>query len=194
MSLPTLPIILMLLTLFQTALSHTLGEASKKPISFSTRVYNRRRHMSRSNSSTFTPSKVHSNVHPIPHYRLVMAMLMTELLVDTGSGLTWVQSLPCHSCYNQGDFPYYDRAASKTFDPIYCQDETCKTIPYKTTPLCGATAMSSWILSGEPCSYYVKYLDEYNVHQQVSLVQRLFTFKIHRRRRRRLCWSWYPLV
>ncbi|TXG67013.1 hypothetical protein EZV62_008288 [Acer yangbiense] len=57
------------------------------------------------------------------------------LLLDTGSGLTWIQCQPCISCYSQVD-PIFDPKSSDSFrkvscnkaiscNPYYCNDGQC---------------------------------------------------------------------
>ncbi|XP_021716821.1 aspartyl protease UND-like [Chenopodium quinoa] len=85
-------------------------------------------------------------------------MLMTELIVDTASGFTWLQGFPCDSCYKQGDFPYYNSSASKSFDPVYCTNEICQIAPYEVHAGCSDLSQPSY----EPCSYNVQYYDRTN--------------------------------
>ncbi|XP_021856784.2 protein ASPARTIC PROTEASE IN GUARD CELL 1-like [Spinacia oleracea] len=86
----------------------------------------------------------------------ITPMLKTELIIDTGSSLTWVQSLPCESCYKQGDqFPYYNRFASETYEAVRCIDVMCRGLPLANHTECSDLAWDS----KEPCSYSVLYGD-----------------------------------
>ncbi|KAL2927176.1 Aspartyl protease UND [Bienertia sinuspersici] len=85
-------------------------------------------------------------------------VLRTELLIDTGSSFTWLQAYPCNLCYDQGDFPYYNRTSSLSFDPVNCEDETCKLAPNEAHPGCDSITWSPSVA----CSYNVGYLDGSN--------------------------------
>ncbi|XP_021716822.1 probable aspartic protease At2g35615 [Chenopodium quinoa] len=82
-------------------------------------------------------------------------MLKTELIIDTGSSLTWVQATPCDSCYEQGTFPYYNRFASESYEAINCKDEICKDVPRASHNECLDLPWDS----KEPCSYDTEYGD-----------------------------------
>ncbi|XP_021716627.1 aspartyl protease UND-like [Chenopodium quinoa] len=86
-------------------------------------------------------------------------MLMTELIIDTASGFTWLQGFPCDSCYEQGNFPYYNSSASKSFDPVYCTDEICQIAPYEAHVGCSDDLSQPLY---ERCSYNVQYYDGTN--------------------------------
>ncbi|KAK4851301.1 hypothetical protein QYF36_013941 [Acer negundo] len=47
------------------------------------------------------------------------------LIMDTGSGVTWIQCLPCQLCFPQ-KFDIYDPKNSKTFKKIPCNSPICK--------------------------------------------------------------------
>ncbi|KAL2927172.1 Aspartyl protease UND [Bienertia sinuspersici] len=85
-------------------------------------------------------------------------VLRTELLIDTGSSFTWLQAYPCNLCYDQGDFPYYNRTSSLSFDLVNCEDETCKLAPNEAHPGCDSITWSPSVA----CSYNVGYLDGSN--------------------------------
>lgn len=175
MAFPNLSIIFFHLILIPITFSQTpkpplsSPALSSSPISFSTRVHHRRRYINRepSNISTFSPSKIYSDAHSTYEHLLVMPvgigrnnsitpMLKTELIIDTGSSLTWVQSLPCESCYKQGDqFPYYNRFASETYEAVRCIDVMCRGLPLANHTECSDLAWDS----KEPCSYSVLYGD-----------------------------------
>ncbi|KMT02844.1 hypothetical protein BVRB_8g194240 [Beta vulgaris subsp. vulgaris] len=159
--------IFLLLFLCSTISSHTIKPSYKKPISFSTTVYNRHRYHHQQPSPE-TSKQRHVDVHSSIYRIVVMAvglgsnststpMLMTELAVDTGSSFTWIQSFPCDSCYSQGNFPYYNHTASKSFNYVYCGDEICETLHGDVYPGCRALRGS---LEEFSCSYRMRYLDQ----------------------------------
>ncbi|KAJ7948466.1 aspartic proteinase nepenthesin-2-like [Quillaja saponaria] len=48
------------------------------------------------------------------------------LLMDTGSGLTWVQCQPCRNCYPQvPQFPIYDSRTSNSYRKLPCSHPLC---------------------------------------------------------------------
>ncbi|OWM90553.1 hypothetical protein CDL15_Pgr014856 [Punica granatum] len=47
---------------------------------------------------------------------------------DTGSGLIWLQCLPCHRCYTQ-NIKYFDPAKSSSYSLISCNDKICTGNP-----------------------------------------------------------------
>lgn len=136
--------------------------------SFSVPVYHRQRYNKDRKPSTFTPSKVYTYSHANHEDLLVMPvgigtssnhalLLTTELVIDTGSNLFWLQAQPCKHCYDQGHFPYYNTSASTTYRPIYCKDWMCGTIPAANRP-CHDLRWDAH----EPCSYTAKYADNTN--------------------------------
>uniref|UniRef100_A0A803LD15 Peptidase A1 domain-containing protein n=2 Tax=Chenopodium quinoa TaxID=63459 RepID=A0A803LD15_CHEQI len=82
-------------------------------------------------------------------------MLKTELIIDTGSSLTWVQAIPCDSCYEQGAFSYYNHFASESYEAINCKDDTCRDVPRASHNECLDLPWDS----KEPCSYHTEYGD-----------------------------------
>ncbi|KAL9224773.1 hypothetical protein vseg_000779 [Gypsophila vaccaria] len=48
------------------------------------------------------------------------------VIVDTGSDLTWVQCLPCRSCYTQHE-PLFNPTTSVTYRPIPCNSSDCQS-------------------------------------------------------------------
>ncbi|KAG6525161.1 aspartyl protease family protein At5g10770-like [Zingiber officinale] len=74
------------------------------------------------------------------------------VIVDTGSDLTWVQCVPCKSCYSQED-PLFDPAASPSYQPIPCNTSTCDSLR-------AATGISGVCGSDRPsCNYELSYGD-----------------------------------
>lgn len=74
------------------------------------------------------------------------------VIVDTGSDLTWVQCMPCKSCYSQED-PLFDPAASPSYHPIPCNTSTCDSLRVATgiSGVCGSNRPS--------CNYELSYGD-----------------------------------
>lgn len=51
-----------------------------------------------------------------------------QLVMDTGSELTWTQCQPCSgSCYDQAD-PIFNSSASSTYSNIPCPSTTCSSL------------------------------------------------------------------
>eukprot|EP00252_Welwitschia_mirabilis_P021310 TRINITY_DN5434_c0_g1_i1.p1 TRINITY_DN5434_c0_g1~~TRINITY_DN5434_c0_g1_i1.p1 ORF type:complete len:472 (-),score=-41.67 TRINITY_DN5434_c0_g1_i1:298-1713(-) len=53
-----------------------------------------------------------------------------QLVIDTGSDITWMQCLPCStnsSCYAQTD-PLFDPKASSSYSPLACSSDLCKEL------------------------------------------------------------------
>ena len=48
-------------------------------------------------------------------------------LMDTGSGLVWVQCKPCVQCYTQND-ALFDPTASTSYSVSSCDDALCSTV------------------------------------------------------------------
>jgi len=50
-----------------------------------------------------------------------------SIIIDTGSDLTWIQSQPCISCYNQVD-PIFDPSKSSTYKKLACSTTLCQEL------------------------------------------------------------------
>ncbi|KAF9601713.1 hypothetical protein IFM89_022700 [Coptis chinensis] len=48
-------------------------------------------------------------------------------IIDTSSGLLWLQCLPCTGCQEQ-KIPLFDPSKSKSYAPLTCQDDYCKQV------------------------------------------------------------------
>ncbi|KAF8387911.1 hypothetical protein HHK36_026573 [Tetracentron sinense] len=51
-------------------------------------------------------------------------------IVDTGSDLTWLQCLPCKTCYNQTQ-PLFDPSKSSTYKKVPCSSPSCAALEVK---------------------------------------------------------------
>ncbi|KAJ6803243.1 putative protein ASPARTIC PROTEASE IN GUARD CELL 1 [Iris pallida] len=69
-----------------------------------------------------------------------------DLVLDTGSDVSWVQCQPCADCYQQSD-PIYDPSASSTYSRLDCASAACASLDVSA---CGARAT---------CLYQVSYGD-----------------------------------
>ncbi|KAK1388742.1 Basic 7S globulin 2 small subunit [Heracleum sosnowskyi] len=56
-----------------------------------------------------------------------------SLILDTGSDLNWVQSVPCYDCFEQNG-PYYNPKDSKSFRDINCHDPRCQLVSSPDPP------------------------------------------------------------
>ncbi|KAF9600373.1 hypothetical protein IFM89_008608 [Coptis chinensis] len=75
-------------------------------------------------------NSVESSVWPasgayVMKYYIGTPAVETYAALDTGSGLTWLQCLPCENCYKQTKVPIYNPAASSSYDEINCHDIKC---------------------------------------------------------------------
>ncbi|KAF8387910.1 hypothetical protein HHK36_026572 [Tetracentron sinense] len=68
-------------------------------------------------------------------------------IADTGSHLTWIQCLPCKSCYNQTQ-PIFDPSKSSTYEKVPC-----------SSPACGALQVERCTVDTKSCYYDVVYGD-----------------------------------
>ncbi|XP_020107850.1 aspartic proteinase CDR1-like [Ananas comosus] len=66
------------------------------------------------------------------------------LLLDTGSGLTWTQCLPCHTCFPQSA-PIFNPTLSPTYRIVGCSDPLCKPPMYRCV--------------NDRCEYAIRYGD-----------------------------------
>lgn len=56
-----------------------------------------------------------------------------SLILDTGSDLNWIQSIPCYDCFEQNG-PYYNPKDSKSFRNISCHDPRCQLVSSPDPP------------------------------------------------------------
>ena len=56
--------------------------------------------------------------------------LNLNFIADTGSDLTWMQCLPCQSCFPQ-PYPLYDPAHSSSFQNLSCYSNFCSAMTEK---------------------------------------------------------------
>lgn len=75
-----------------------------------------------------------------------------EVIVDTGSDLTWIQCEPCVSCYGQKD-PIYNAGISQSYQSVTCSSPTCESLSNVTgnAGVCGEDTPT--------CNYVVSYGD-----------------------------------
>ena len=75
-----------------------------------------------------------------------------SVIVDTGSDLTWVQCLPCKSCYDQKE-PLFNPSASPSYKTVLCNSSDCQSLAFATgnTGICGNNPAT--------CTYVVSYGD-----------------------------------
>ncbi|XP_047336330.1 aspartyl protease family protein 2-like [Impatiens glandulifera] len=84
-----------------------------------------------------------------------------SLILDTGSDLNWIQSVPCHDCFEQNG-PHYNPNESSSFKNISCHDPRCRLVsspdpvqPCKT--------------ENQTCPYYYWYGDSSNTTGDFAL-------------------------
>jgi hypothetical protein len=70
-----------------------------------------------------------------------------NVLIDTGSDVSWVRCKPCSQCHKQAD-PAFDPAASTTYAPFSCSSEACAQLGQEGNGC-----------SGSQCQYIVPYGD-----------------------------------
>uniref|UniRef100_A0A0D9V3H5 Peptidase A1 domain-containing protein n=1 Tax=Leersia perrieri TaxID=77586 RepID=A0A0D9V3H5_9ORYZ len=73
-----------------------------------------------------------------------------NVLVDTGSSLSWIR---CKPCTNECPGSVFDPAASSTYNAVYCRSSLCNAVPSATM-----APINCW-LSLEKCSYKQTYED-----------------------------------
>ncbi|KAF0920942.1 hypothetical protein E2562_037790 [Oryza meyeriana var. granulata] len=73
-----------------------------------------------------------------------------NMLVDTGSSLSWIR---CKQCINECPGPVFDPAASSTYNVVYCRSSLCNVVPSATM-----TPSTCW-MPFEKCSYNQTYED-----------------------------------
>ncbi|KAL5150735.1 Aspartic proteinase CDR1 [Glycine soja] len=69
-------------------------------------------------------------------------------VVDTGSGITWMQCQRCEDCYEQTT-PIFDPSKSKTYKTLPCSSNMCQSVI--STPSCSSDKIG--------CKYTIKYGD-----------------------------------
>ncbi|KAF3787190.1 ASPARTIC PROTEASE IN GUARD CELL 2 protein [Nymphaea thermarum] len=79
-----------------------------------------------------------------------------NVLVDTGSDLTWVQCSPCSNCYQQMDSLY---SPSSSYIPIPCNSSSCGSLQISAG--CASAAAGT-------CSYDVSYGDGSSTHGDIA--------------------------
>ncbi|TVU47269.1 hypothetical protein EJB05_06862, partial [Eragrostis curvula] len=75
-----------------------------------------------------------------------------QLVVDTGSDLTWTQCVPCPACFDQA-LPYFDPSLSSSFGVFSCSSSACQDLPLSS---CG-TERGGW--GNQTCVYTYSYGD-----------------------------------
>ncbi|KAF7060787.1 hypothetical protein CFC21_067546 [Triticum aestivum] len=80
-----------------------------------------------------------------------------NVIVDTGSDLTWVQCKPCRACYEQRD-PLFDPASSATYAAVPCNASACAASLKEATGAPGFCARGGGSGS-ERCYYALGYGD-----------------------------------
>ncbi|XVF20902.1 hypothetical protein REPUB_Repub12eG0043400 [Reevesia pubescens] len=84
-----------------------------------------------------------------------------SLILDTGSDLNWIQSVPCYDCFEQNG-PHYDPKESSSFRNISCQDPRCHLVSSPDPPQpCKA--------ENQTCPYYYWYGDSSNTTGDFAL-------------------------
>ncbi|XP_050230494.1 aspartyl protease family protein 2-like [Mercurialis annua] len=84
-----------------------------------------------------------------------------SLILDTGSDLNWIQSVPCYDCFEQTG-PYYDPKDSSSFSHITCNDPKCNLVSSPDPPQpCKS--------SNQTCPYFYWYGDSSNTTGDFAL-------------------------
>ncbi|XBH72472.1 aspartyl protease family protein At5g10770 [Aegilops tauschii subsp. strangulata] len=81
-----------------------------------------------------------------------------NVIVDTGSDLTWVQCKPCRTCYAQQD-PLFDPASSATYAAVPCNASACAASLKEATGAPGFCARGGGGGGNERCYYALGYGD-----------------------------------
>ncbi|KAG8387164.1 hypothetical protein BUALT_Bualt03G0224700 [Buddleja alternifolia] len=84
-----------------------------------------------------------------------------SLILDTGSDLNWIQSVPCYDCFEQTG-PYYNPIDSSSFRNITCHDPRCSLVSSPEPPLPCKNENQS-------CPYYYWYGDSSNTTGDFAL-------------------------
>lgn len=93
-----------------------------------------------------------------------------QLIVDTGSDLTWIQCLPCHDCFNQTG-PFYNPNDSTSFRPVPCHDPRCRLVTPPDTESSSSSSSSSRPCKSTTtnCHYFYWYGDSSNTTGDFAL-------------------------
>ncbi|OIT29729.1 PREDICTED: aspartyl protease family protein 2-like [Nicotiana attenuata] len=84
-----------------------------------------------------------------------------SLILDTGSDLNWIQSVPCYDCFEQNG-PHYDPKDSLSFKNISCHDPRCHLVSSPDPPQpCKS--------ENQTCPYYYWYGDSSNTTGDFAL-------------------------
>ncbi|XP_009622711.1 aspartyl protease family protein 2-like [Nicotiana tomentosiformis] len=84
-----------------------------------------------------------------------------SLILDTGSDLNWIQSVPCYDCFEQNG-PHYDPKDSISFKNISCHDPRCHLVSSPDPPQpCKS--------ENQTCPYYYWYGDSSNTTGDFAL-------------------------
>ncbi|XP_009760965.1 aspartyl protease family protein 2 [Nicotiana tabacum] len=84
-----------------------------------------------------------------------------SLILDTGSDLNWIQSVPCYDCFEQNG-PHYDPKDSISFKNISCDDPRCHLVSSPDPPQpCKS--------ENQTCPYYYWYGDSSNTTGDFAL-------------------------
>ena len=84
-----------------------------------------------------------------------------SLILDTGSDLNWIQSLPCYDCFQQNG-PYYDPKESQSFQNISCHDPRCQLVSPPDPP-------QACTEENQTCPYFYWYGDSSNTTGDFAL-------------------------
>ncbi|XP_074370542.1 aspartyl protease family protein 2-like [Apium graveolens] len=84
-----------------------------------------------------------------------------SLILDTGSDLNWIQSVPCYDCFEQNG-PYYNPKDSVSFRNISCHDPRCQLVSSPDPPqVCKD--------ENQTCPYFYWYGDSSNTTGDFAL-------------------------
>nr|CAB3482577.1 unnamed protein product [Digitaria exilis] len=70
-----------------------------------------------------------------------------NVLIDTGSDISWVQCAPCSECHSQAD-QLFDPSSSSTYSPFSCDSQACTQLGQEGNGC-----------SSSQCQYIVRYVD-----------------------------------
>nr|CAB3480524.1 unnamed protein product [Digitaria exilis] len=70
-----------------------------------------------------------------------------NVLIDTGSDVSWVQCAPCWECHSQAD-QLFDPSSSSTYSPFSCDSQACTQLGQEGNGC-----------SSSQCQYIVRYVD-----------------------------------
>ncbi|WCJ24865.1 Eukaryotic aspartyl protease family protein [Euphorbia peplus] len=84
-----------------------------------------------------------------------------SLILDTGSDLNWIQSVPCYDCFEQIQ-DFYDPQQSLSYRNISCQDPKCNLVSSPNPP-------QTCKFQNQSCPYFYWYGDSSNTTGDFAL-------------------------